>query len=138
MSYVFAWVCLHLYGLPFNVICNLGLRTKPSENQDKLKSCTPEHVGSFPSIARECLASYSFFVVVQATAEPFGFSWGHVVRLCFFCLLQVWLQRYGYLHKTQPNMAVLRSAQTMHSAIAAMQHKYGLNISGSLDNETIE
>uniref|UniRef100_A0A672MXF7 Matrix metallopeptidase 16 n=1 Tax=Sinocyclocheilus grahami TaxID=75366 RepID=A0A672MXF7_SINGR len=44
-------------------------------------------------------------------------------QLCLFCLLQVWLQRYGYLHQTQPNMAVLRSAQTMHSAIAAMQHK---------------
>uniref|UniRef100_A0A671MUM3 Matrix metalloproteinase-16-like n=1 Tax=Sinocyclocheilus anshuiensis TaxID=1608454 RepID=A0A671MUM3_9TELE len=62
----------------------------------------------------------------------------HVVRLRLFCLLQAWLQRYGYLHKTQPSMAVLRSAQTMHSAIAAMQHKYGLNITGSLDKETID
>ncbi|XP_058617302.1 matrix metalloproteinase-16 isoform X2 [Onychostoma macrolepis] len=52
--------------------------------------------------------------------------------------VEVWLQRYGYLHKTQPNMAVLRSAQAMHSAIAAMQHKYGLNITGSLDKETID
>uniref|UniRef100_A0A672N5Y3 Matrix metallopeptidase 16 n=1 Tax=Sinocyclocheilus grahami TaxID=75366 RepID=A0A672N5Y3_SINGR len=59
-------------------------------------------------------------------------------QLCLFCLLQVWLQRYGYLHQTQPNMAVLRSAQTMHSAIAAMQHKYGLNITGTLDKETID
>uniref|UniRef100_A0A673JEB5 Matrix metalloproteinase-16-like n=1 Tax=Sinocyclocheilus rhinocerous TaxID=307959 RepID=A0A673JEB5_9TELE len=50
----------------------------------------------------------------------------------------VWLQRYGYLHQTQPYMAVLRSAQTMHSAIAAMQHKYGLNITGTLDKETID
>ncbi|XP_016368717.1 matrix metalloproteinase-16-like [Sinocyclocheilus rhinocerous] len=54
------------------------------------------------------------------------------------CVYAAWLQRYGYLHKTQPNMAVLRSAQTMHSAIAAMQHKYGLNITGSLDKETID
>ncbi|XP_016333668.1 matrix metalloproteinase-16-like isoform X2 [Sinocyclocheilus anshuiensis] len=52
--------------------------------------------------------------------------------------IEAWLQRYGYLHKTQPSMAVLRSAQTMHSAIAAMQHKYGLNITGSLDKETID
>ncbi|XP_043075823.1 matrix metalloproteinase-16-like isoform X1 [Puntigrus tetrazona] len=52
--------------------------------------------------------------------------------------VEAWLQRYGYIHKTQPNMAVLRSAQTMHSAIAAMQHKYGLNITGSLDKETID
>ncbi|XP_016417535.1 matrix metalloproteinase-16 [Sinocyclocheilus rhinocerous] len=52
--------------------------------------------------------------------------------------VEVWLQRYGYLHQTQPYMAVLRSAQTMHSAIAAMQHKYGLNITGTLDKETID
>uniref|UniRef100_A0A8C1Y622 Matrix metallopeptidase 16b (membrane-inserted) n=1 Tax=Cyprinus carpio TaxID=7962 RepID=A0A8C1Y622_CYPCA len=52
--------------------------------------------------------------------------------------VEVWLQRYGYLHQTQPNMAFLRSAQTMHSAIAAMQHKYGLNITGTLDKATID
>ncbi|XP_059358295.1 matrix metalloproteinase-16 isoform X1 [Carassius carassius] len=52
--------------------------------------------------------------------------------------VEAWLQRYGYLHKTQPNMAVLRSAQSMHSAIAAMQHKYGLNVTGSLDKQTID
>ncbi|XP_052404530.1 matrix metalloproteinase-16 isoform X2 [Carassius gibelio] len=51
---------------------------------------------------------------------------------------EAWLQRYGYLHKTQPNMAALRSAQSMHSAIAAMQHKYGLNVTGSLDKQTID
>jgi len=58
--------------------------------------------------------------------------------VCSMCLLQAWLQRYGYLHHTQPNMAVLRSAQTMHSAIAAMQHKYGLNITGTLNKDTVE
>ncbi|KTF73370.1 hypothetical protein cypCar_00034195 [Cyprinus carpio] len=52
--------------------------------------------------------------------------------------VEAWLQRYGYLHKTQPNMAFLRSVQTMHSAIAAMQHKYGLNVTGSLDKQTID
>ncbi|XP_016089636.1 matrix metalloproteinase-16-like isoform X2 [Sinocyclocheilus grahami] len=68
----------------------------------------------------------------------------HAVWLCCSAAedhhfsIESWLQRYGYLHKTQPNMAVLRSAQTMHSAIAAMQHKYGLNITGSLDKETID
>ncbi len=79
-----------------------------------------------------------FFVFVQATAEPLGLTEDMLSGYVFFCLLQVWLQRYGYLHRTQPNMAVLRSAQTMHSAIAAMQHKYGLNITGSLDKDTIE
>uniref|UniRef100_A0A671MUQ0 Matrix metalloproteinase-16-like n=1 Tax=Sinocyclocheilus anshuiensis TaxID=1608454 RepID=A0A671MUQ0_9TELE len=69
----------------------------------------------------------------------FLINYNHVSYLLrLFCLLQAWLQRYGYLHKTQPSMAVLRSAQTMHSAIAAMQHKYGLNITGSLDKETID
>uniref|UniRef100_A0A671L5W2 Matrix metalloproteinase-16-like n=1 Tax=Sinocyclocheilus anshuiensis TaxID=1608454 RepID=A0A671L5W2_9TELE len=62
----------------------------------------------------------------------------HLILWTFLILLYVWLQRYGYLHQTQPNMAVLRSAQTMHSAIAVMQHKYGLNITGTLDKETID
>ncbi|KAI7810101.1 matrix metalloproteinase-16 isoform X1 [Triplophysa rosa] len=52
--------------------------------------------------------------------------------------VEAWLQKYGYLHHTQPNMAVLRSAQTMKSAIAAMQRKYGLNITGTLDKDTID
>uniref|UniRef100_A0A4W4GGM2 Peptidase metallopeptidase domain-containing protein n=1 Tax=Electrophorus electricus TaxID=8005 RepID=A0A4W4GGM2_ELEEL len=49
-----------------------------------------------------------------------------------------WLQRYGYLPKTAPNMAVLRSARTMQSAITAMQHVYGLNVTGTLDQSTID
>lgn len=52
--------------------------------------------------------------------------------------LQGWLQRYGYLPRTQPGMSVLRSAQTMHSAIAAMQRVYGLNVTGTLDEKTKE
>ncbi|XP_700781.6 matrix metalloproteinase-16 isoform X2 [Danio rerio] len=52
--------------------------------------------------------------------------------------VEVWLQKYGYLHPTPPNMAAQRSAQTMHSAIAAMQHKYGLNITGTLNKYTID
>ncbi|XP_029309891.1 matrix metalloproteinase-16 isoform X3 [Cottoperca gobio] len=47
-----------------------------------------------------------------------------------------WLQRYGYLPRTEPGMSVLRSAQTMHSAIAAMQRVYGLNVTGTLDEKT--
>lgn len=51
---------------------------------------------------------------------------------------QKWLQRYGYLPRTEPGMSVLLSARTMHSAIAAMQHVYGLNVTGTLDEETKE
>lgn len=98
---------------------------------------SPKHVGFLSSLVRTCLATYSLFCC-SSYSWSMGFSWGHVVRWCFFCLLQAWLQRYGYLHHTQPNMAVLRSAQSMHSAIAAMQHKYGLNVTGTLDKGTIE
>lgn len=51
---------------------------------------------------------------------------------------QGWLQRYGYLPRTEPGMSVMRSAQTMHSAIAAMQRVYGLNVTGTLDEKTKE
>uniref|UniRef100_A0A673MBZ0 Matrix metalloproteinase-16-like n=1 Tax=Sinocyclocheilus rhinocerous TaxID=307959 RepID=A0A673MBZ0_9TELE len=53
-------------------------------------------------------------------------------------LSQAWLQRYGYLPLTDPRMSVLRSEQTMHSAIAAMQRLYGLNVTGELDKNTID
>lgn len=56
----------------------------------------------------------------------------------FFTPLQGWLQRYGYLPRTEPGISVLRSAQTMHSAIAAMQRVYGLNVTGTLDEKTKE
>ncbi|KAK1879390.1 Matrix metalloproteinase-16 [Dissostichus eleginoides] len=49
-----------------------------------------------------------------------------------------WLQRYGYLPRTEPGMSVQRSAQTLHSAIAAMQRVYGLNVTGTLDEKTKE
>lgn len=51
---------------------------------------------------------------------------------------QGWLQRYGYLPRTEPGMSVLRSARTMQSAIAAMQRVYGLNVTGTLDEKTKE
>ncbi|XP_029561159.1 matrix metalloproteinase-16 isoform X2 [Salmo trutta] len=49
-----------------------------------------------------------------------------------------WLQKYGYLPHTDPRMAVLRSAQTMEQAIAAMQRIYGLNVTGTLDERTTD
>ncbi|KAJ8272681.1 hypothetical protein GJAV_G00092150 [Gymnothorax javanicus] len=51
---------------------------------------------------------------------------------------RTWLQRYGYLPRTDPRMSVLRSAQTMHTAIAAMQRLYGLSVTGTLDRRTID
>ncbi|KAG5286783.1 hypothetical protein AALO_G00018710 [Alosa alosa] len=51
--------------------------------------------------------------------------------------VEAWLQKYGYLPHTEPGMAALRSAQTMHSAIAAMQRLYGLNVTGTLNRNTI-
>ncbi|KAG7278396.1 hypothetical protein CRUP_038559, partial [Coryphaenoides rupestris] len=47
-----------------------------------------------------------------------------------------WLHKYGYLPHTDPRMSVLRSTQTMNSAIAAMQRIYGLNVTGTLDERT--
>ncbi|XP_072306630.1 matrix metalloproteinase-16-like isoform X1 [Eucyclogobius newberryi] len=52
--------------------------------------------------------------------------------------VEAWLQRYGYLPPADPRMSVLRSSRVMHSAIAAMQRRYGLNITGSLDSSTLE
>uniref|UniRef100_H3CTM8 Peptidase metallopeptidase domain-containing protein n=1 Tax=Tetraodon nigroviridis TaxID=99883 RepID=H3CTM8_TETNG len=51
---------------------------------------------------------------------------------------QAWLQRYGYLPSVDPRMSVLRSARVMQSAIAAMQRRYGLNVTGTLDSNTVE
>lgn len=63
------------------------------------------------------------------------------VSACFFFFLprpQAWLQQYGYLPSADPRMSVLRSPRVMQSAIAAMQRRYGLNVTGSLDSNTIE
>lgn len=51
---------------------------------------------------------------------------------------QAWLQQYGYLPSVDPRMSVLRSTRVMQSAIAAMQRRYGLNVTGTLDSNTIE
>ncbi|OCT76960.1 hypothetical protein XELAEV_18032164mg [Xenopus laevis] len=50
----------------------------------------------------------------------------------------MWLQKYGYLPPTDPRMSVLRSSETMQSAIAAMQQFYGINVTGKIDKNTID
>lgn len=60
-----------------------------------------------------------------------------LLTVCVSCP-QAWLQRYGYLPSVDPRMSVLRSARVMQSAIAAMQRRYGLNVTGTLDSNTIE
>ncbi|XP_027752473.1 matrix metalloproteinase-16 isoform X1 [Myiozetetes cayanensis] len=52
--------------------------------------------------------------------------------------VEVWLQKYGYLPPSDPRMSVLRSAETMQSAIAAMQQFYGINMTGKVDRNTID
>lgn len=52
-------------------------------------------------------------------------------------VLQVWLQKYGYLPAPEPRMAVLRSAETMQAALEAMQQFYGINMTGTVDRNTI-
>ncbi|XP_067342362.1 matrix metalloproteinase-16-like isoform X3 [Channa argus] len=52
--------------------------------------------------------------------------------------VEAWLQRYGYLPPADPRMSVLRSARVMQSAIAAMQRRYGLNVTGTLDSNTVD
>uniref|UniRef100_A0A674ATX9 Matrix metallopeptidase 16 n=1 Tax=Salmo trutta TaxID=8032 RepID=A0A674ATX9_SALTR len=65
--------------------------------------------------------------------SPYHFSRLRIPKCSFG-----WLQKYGYLPHTDPRMAVLRSAQTMEQAIAAMQRIYGLNVTGTLDERTTD
>ncbi|MGH0141794.1 UNVERIFIED_CONTAM: hypothetical protein FKN15_074619 [Acipenser sinensis] len=69
----------------------------------------------------------------QLTGKPVGARPDYRGRWC-----ASWLQKYGYLPPADPRMSVLRSAQTMQSAIAAMQRLYGINITGTLDRNTID
>uniref|UniRef100_A0A670Y9H2 Matrix metallopeptidase 16 n=1 Tax=Pseudonaja textilis TaxID=8673 RepID=A0A670Y9H2_PSETE len=52
--------------------------------------------------------------------------------------VEVWLQKYGYLPSADSRMSVLRTAETMKSAIAAMQQFYGINMTGKVDRNTID
>ncbi|XP_043921330.1 matrix metalloproteinase-16 isoform X2 [Protopterus annectens] len=80
---------------------------------------------------------------------PCLYSWAFCLQNLFWILcfvwgdeppfsVEVWLQKYGYLPPTDPRMSVLLSAQTMQSAVAAMQRFYGINVTGRVDKNTID
>ncbi|XP_043544065.1 matrix metalloproteinase-16-like isoform X2 [Chiloscyllium plagiosum] len=52
--------------------------------------------------------------------------------------VEIWLQKYGYLQASEPRMSVLRSSQSLHAAVAAMQQFYGIKVTGTLDENTID
>lgn len=78
---------------------------------------------------------FQCFVLKKKEEKPKN---SHQIKWTTLSSLQGWLQRYGYLPRTEPGMSVLRSARTMQSAIAAMQRVYGLNVTGTLDEKTKE
>uniref|UniRef100_A0A4W3HBA4 Matrix metallopeptidase 15 n=1 Tax=Callorhinchus milii TaxID=7868 RepID=A0A4W3HBA4_CALMI len=51
-------------------------------------------------------------------------------------VFQSWLQMYGYIPQGSLRMSTMRSAQTLSDAIATMQRFYGIEVTGSLDENT--
>lgn len=60
-------------------------------------------------------------------------KWNSVFVFC----LQSWLRMYGYLPQASRQMSTMRSAQILSSAVSDMQRFYGLEVTGTMDPETI-
>lgn len=60
-------------------------------------------------------------------------NWNSVFVLC----PQSWLRMYGYLPQASRQMSTMRSAQILSGAVSDMQRFYGLQVTGTMDPETI-